>query len=582
MDSIYTANNKLSVSYGGYSSAGTKEINQDAFLVYSPTSNKEKENKGIAACIADGVSCSAQGQQASQTAVVQFINDYYSTPDSWGVKRSVSKVLTALNSWLYYQGSQQTMLHDQLICTFSCIVFKGTSAHIFHVGDSRVYLYRDDKLQLLTRDHQRKAYGSHHYLTRALGIDSRLDVDYLAIKLETNDLFLLTTDGIHDNLDPNDIAASLSKRENSFEAVGQDLAQKALSAQSKDNLSSLLLCVDHLELRSHNDYLSLLNNQNIPPALNIGNKIDQFEVLDVIHNGTRSHVYKVIDKANNSIKVLKTLSESLSEDPDAINNFLRERWVASQLNHPQLMKYYPQNDKSKFIYNIYEFSDGYTLRQWIRDHRNPPLNAVREIITSIVKAVRVLQRLNIVHCDLKPDNIILQHDGSIKIIDYGAAFSLDKDCIFNGRVNVPLGEANYLAPEAILKSDYSHQTDLYAIAVITYEMLTGKLPYQSIDSQSLTRARHHKWHYTPLPTHREDIPLWFDAAIRRACTTDKKSRYSVFSEFLIDIAKPNQQLISTYTETGLINTNPILFWKLSTLLISMCAVIELLLLIQRQ
>ncbi len=580
MNSIYSANETLNVSYGGYSSAGAKEVNQDAFLVYSPTSNKEKENKGIAACIADGVSCSAQGQQASQTAVMQFINDYYSTPDSWGVKRSVSKVLTALNSWLYYQGSQQTMLHDQLVCTFSCVVFKGATAHIFHVGDSRVYLFREGKLQLLTRDHQRKSYGSHHYLTRALGIDSRLDVDYLALKLESKDVFLLTTDGIHDNLTTSDITKSLSDNQDSFEAVGQELAKKALSAQSKDNLSSLILSVDQLELRSQNDYLSLLNNQNIPPALNVGNQIDQFEVVDIIHNGTRSHVYKVVDKTNNSIRVLKTLSESLSEDSDAIRNFLRERWVASQFNHPQLMKHYPQNDKSNFIYNIYEYSDGYTLRQWINDHPNPSLNSVREIIVSIVKAVRVLQRLNIVHCDLKPDNIILQHDSTIKIIDYGAAFSLDKDCVFNGKVPVPLGEANYLAPEAILKNDYSHQTDLYAVAVIAYEMLTGQLPYQSINNQSLTRARHHKWCYTSLQTHREDIPLWFDAAIRRACTADKKNRYSVFSEFLTDLSKPNQQLISSYAETGLINTNPILFWKLSTLLISMCAVIEFLLLLQ--
>ncbi len=103
---------RLAVKYGGRSLSGSREFNQDALIVKSPKARSELELKGIVACIADGASCSDLGQQASHTSVTQFVLDYYTTPESWGVKRSVGKVLNALNSWLFYQGEKQSLNHN--------------------------------------------------------------------------------------------------------------------------------------------------------------------------------------------------------------------------------------------------------------------------------------------------------------------------------------------------------------------------------------------------------------------------------------------------------------------------------------
>ena len=110
----------LEVTFGGFSSAGNKPENQDAFAAWQPSTNSARY-KGIACCIADGVSCSDNAQQASTTSVTHFLNDYYSTPDSWDVKTAAGKVLSSLNAWLYHHGQQASARHNSLVTTLSSL-----------------------------------------------------------------------------------------------------------------------------------------------------------------------------------------------------------------------------------------------------------------------------------------------------------------------------------------------------------------------------------------------------------------------------------------------------------------------------
>src|SRR5690606_25041406 len=116
-----------------------------------------------------------------------FLTDYFSTPESWSVKHSAQQVLTALNRWLYSRGQG---FHDNrrgYITTMSTVVFKSHTAHVFHVGDSRVYRLRDGVLEQLTQDHSTRVSDDHAYLVRAMGLDVRLDVDYQVFPLQTGD-----------------------------------------------------------------------------------------------------------------------------------------------------------------------------------------------------------------------------------------------------------------------------------------------------------------------------------------------------------------------------------------------------------
>ena len=190
----------LKVSIGYASDKGIKADNEDFFGSLIPEGS-QLVYKGIAVAIADGMSGSDAGKQASHCCVVSFLNDYYSTPDSWSVKQAGQKILSATNSWLYSQGQIRYESAKGMVSTLSIIVLKSTTAHIFHIGDSRIYRLRKGNFEQITRDHRIWIAKDKNYLNRAMGIEPRLEVDYKSVPLETGDLFLMTTDGVHDFID---------------------------------------------------------------------------------------------------------------------------------------------------------------------------------------------------------------------------------------------------------------------------------------------------------------------------------------------------------------------------------------------
>lgn len=171
------------LTLGQTSFKGLKAQNEDAIGIRIPTGIIQS-HKGSVAIIADGVSAAEAGKEASETCVRNFLSDYYSTPDTWSVKQSTTKVLTALNRWLYSQGQRFSDAQKGYISTLSCIIFKSNTAHIFHVGDSRIYRLRDGDLEQLTRDHTTAVSATQSYLSRAMGLDVKLDVDYRSTDLE--------------------------------------------------------------------------------------------------------------------------------------------------------------------------------------------------------------------------------------------------------------------------------------------------------------------------------------------------------------------------------------------------------------
>lgn len=164
---------------GQYSCPGLKIDNEDAIGIRLPEGIL-LSTKGAAAVIADGVSAAEAGKEASETCVRSFLGDYFSTPDTWTVKKSTSQVLIAPNRWLYSRGREFHHGKKGYVSTLSCIIFKSHTAHIFHVGDSRIYRYRQGKLDQLTRDHRTDINDTDSYLVRAMGLDVSLDVDYRA------------------------------------------------------------------------------------------------------------------------------------------------------------------------------------------------------------------------------------------------------------------------------------------------------------------------------------------------------------------------------------------------------------------
>ncbi len=571
---------KARIKFSGHTLTGLREENQDAVIAKYPTDSNELEYKGIVACIADGVSCSHQAQQASQTATTQFVSDYYSTPSGWSVKHSAGQILNGINSWLYNQGKNQ-LTHNGMVTTFSCVIIKSNTAHLFHIGDSRIYLYRDGKLTQLTRDHQRVAFGKQRILTRALGMDDHAEIDYQSQALQKNDVLLLTTDGIHEFLSDTELHNLISNSGNqSTEQLSQSICQSALNAGSTDNTSCLVMSVTDLPDTNLFEHQRTLISRKIPPALSKGQSIDHFEIIKTLHAGSRSHVYLAIDKRCQEKRVLKVPSMHYAEDSSALKLFANEYWVASQLDNHRIMKMYPCAADSSFIYQVCEFIEGVTLRQWIYDHPMPSMESARRILEQIIRALRVFQRADMVHRDLKPENIMITADDEVKIIDFGTVEVTGLNEGTNEMSDAfPLGSVNYTAPEYINTGKATILSDLFSAGVIGYEMLCGHLPYKENSQQNIQWARHTKWHYRSIQDFRDDIPLWVDLAFEKATHANPHFRYQALGDFITDITTPNIQLLQGTNNKTLLRRNPVLFWKSLALVACAIAVIEGLLLI---
>ena len=567
---------RLALSFGGSSCAGVRPQNQDAFAVHHSVDSHQLLHKGVVACIADGVSCSQHGQLASQLCVTQFIEDYLSAPDSWGVKRAATKVLNALNIWLNHHSQQTALRHNGYVTTFSALVFKANRLHLFHVGDCRVYRLREGEFIQLSKDHCHQGFGEKGFLTRALGMDSHLEVDYQSHELQPGDRYLLTTDGVHDSLSLSRLRDVVAHNEH-LEVLARQLTSMALAAGSQDNNSCLLLQVDTLPYADAQGLILSSSQKVIPPVMTVGNTIDNLEVLKVLYSGTRSHIYLVKQLGTDAVYVLKAPSLNFSEDGDYLASFVREQWLGQRTQHPSLMKVYPS--ESPFLYHLCEYIQGQTLRQWMYDNPAADIGKVRSILEEIVIAVRALQRMGVVHRDIKPENLMLTSDDKVVLIDYGAA-QVDGLAELTPATQeaLPLGAVGYIAPEYLQTGMASHQADIFSIGVIVYEMLSGKLPYNTGRSLSINNHRNRDWCYTSCRQYRESVPLWLDLALEKACHPDTRVRYQSMSEMLLDLNSPNQQMVQKYQSQPFIEREPIMFWKGLSVLLLLIVVLQALLL----
>ncbi|WP_287601625.1 bifunctional protein-serine/threonine kinase/phosphatase [Thiothrix sp.] len=551
----------LAVNLGQHSIAGVKPQNEDFHGAYVPK-GAGLDSKGIAIALADGVSASEGGKEASQIAVRQFLDDYFSTPDSWTVKHAVTKVLGALNLWLYNQGQREYAGTNGLATTFCAVVFKSQTAHLFHVGDSRIYRLREGRLECLTQDHRIQFGKDSAYLARALGIDTRLDVDYRSQLLQAGDCYLLTTDGVHDVLDTESLQALLLGSGRDPQVCAEKLVEAALQAGSQDNITCQIARIDSLPEADKDEFYGNLTRLPFPPDLKAGNVLDGYLILRELNATSRSQVYLAEDTLDTGIGkvVIKTPSQNFNDDPLYIDLFLHEEWVAKRLDSPHLIKVVERANRPRtFLYSVVEYVEGQTLRQWMLDHPNPPVAAVRATVDQIARGLRVMHRLEMIHQDLKPDNVLVDRHNTLKIIDFGstriAGLAEIKSVLQH---NAIVGTANYSAPEYFRGESGTNRSDIFALGVMAYEMFTGQLPYGEIQPE---KAAKHKFVYTPARLHNPAVPEWVDAALEKATHPKPDKRYALLSEFVADLTRPNANLVTEGQSRPLLERNPVAFWR---------------------
>lgn len=558
-------NNQLKVTIGQHTNRGRKDINQDFHDIHIPN-EPHLTSKGIAVAIADGISSSKVSQEASKLCVVTFLQDYYSTSESWSVKNSAQKVLKATNSWLYSQNRQNQYHLDKdkgFVCTFSALIIKSNTAHIFHVGDTRVYRLKNNKLEQLTTDHRTWISNEKSYLSRALGIDSQLAIDYETVEIEKNDIFLLMTDGVYEFVDAEFINKSLENCED-YNQTAKDIIQKAMENKSDDNLTLQIIKIDSLANKDSNEIQQQILNKPIPPLLNAREIFDGYTIIRELSATSRSHVYLAKDNDNNQTVVIKTPSIDLQEDKAYLERFLLEEWIAKRVNNPHVAKAYNANRKQNYIYTIFEYIDATTLTQWMIDNPKPKIEIVRNILEQIAKGVMAFHKLEMIHQDIRPENILIDNTGSVKIIDFGSTKieGILEINTFLEQENL-LGTALYSAPEYFLGEEGSVKSDIFSLGVIAYQMLSNRFPYGVKVARATTKSAQNKLKYTTLYP---EFPLWIDGAIKKALNINPNERYSELSEFLFDFRHPNKKFLNKKAPP-IIEKNPVFFWQCVSLVL---------------
>ncbi|MDQ6992352.1 MAG: protein kinase [Mariprofundus sp.] len=564
--------NKLIVDAGQCSQAGIKERNEDCCGIRVPV-GLELTHKGIVAVTADGVGSSEAGREASEYCVQGFISDYLSTPMSWSVETAGDRIIRSLNSWLYNQGQRRYGAELSMASTLAVLVVKSTTAHLFHVGDSRIHLIREGKIRCLTKDHRLIVDQSKSYLARAMGAENEVHFDYSSLPVETGDTFLLCSDGVHDFLDEESLK-KLTLAADSPEAAATTIVDEAIKSGSNDNLTCQIIQIQQLPNQDENEYYRTLTTLPFPPPLNAGITLDGYRIIKELHSSPTIQIYLAEEIDSGRRVVIKTPSVNFEDDPAYIDRFLHEVWVGRRINSPYVFKVHQLKHKRSCLYYVTEFLEGRSLAQWIVDNPNPDLEQLRDIVSQIIKGLRAFHRREMVHQDIKPENIMIDRDGIIKIIDFGSTQVAGLKEIYRPIQQEHLdGTANYIAPELFDGFEGTPRSDMYSLAVTIYEILTaGHFPYGSVDSAKA----HKQYNYSSILQYNQNVPIWMDRAIQKALSKEPEKRYESFSEFQYDLSNPNPALMKGLAP--LIERNPVGFWRTMTIMLLLMNLALLLLL----
>lgn len=552
----------LAVSVGQYSDKGAKALNQDALGVKIPD-NPLLGIKGIALTMADGISSSNVSQVASETAVLSFLEDYYCTSEAWSVKTSAERVLASINSWLHSQTMDSHNRYDKdkgFVCTLSCVVLKHQTAHIFNVGDTRIYRLTEGGLEQLTNDH--RVWVSEHksYLSRALGIEQQCAFDYQKHPLCAGDVFIIATDGIYEFITAQDIIATINTYPENFDDASRALVNQAVLKGSDDNLSVQIARIDQIGTQPESLVKDQIEQLALPPLLDERVGFDGYTVLRKIHASHRSHVYLVQDNDTGKKVVLKAPSVDLSGDANYLERFLMEEWIARRINSVHVLKADLPDRNRQYIYTVFEYIEGQTLAQWARDNPKPSLEAVRIIIEQVARGLHALHRMEMLHQDLRPENVIIDDMGTVKIIDFGSVMVAGISEAEQESGSYLLGTALYSAPEYFLGDAGTVRSDLFSLGVMSYFLLSGHYPYGTNVAKTKTQSQQRKLTYSSVLDENSEIPIWMDDALRKAVEPLPYRRYDDLFEFVHDLRKPNKAFL-VKTRPPILERNPVAFWQ---------------------
>lgn len=545
----------VQAAVGFASETGPRERNEDfAGAVFGM--ELPQPRRDIVAAIADGIGGAKGGRVAAEMAVRGFLDGFCDLPETMEVRRAAARVLDALNGWIYAQGQRDSKL-EGMGCTFTALVLRGRAAHILHVGDTRVYRLRGDRLVRLTTDHVRAhgGGGRSNTLVRALGVESEVPLDYATQPLARHDRFLLCSDGVHAVLPAESIADILRARSASDDSA-RALVAAALQAGSADNCTALVVDVVELPTAQSADIGAPIMQLPLAAVPIDGETVDGFLLKVPLSDGRYTRLFGAIDEIEGGEVALKFPKPQVAAVDTYRAAFIREAWVGARVHSPWVGRTIElPPGRQTCLYSVMPLYQGELLETRLGRGPSLGLEEGRNIAVKLARAAAALHHAGIIHRDIKPDNVILQSDGSLKLIDLGVVRVPGLEDF--PPADIP-GTRAYMAPEMFAGEAGNAATDIYALGVTMFRAFTGTYPYGNADAMSPPRRSRP----IPLATLRPDLPAWLQAVLARAIANDPAERFRDMTDFAVDMENgPARLPAAAPRQPTFYERHPVLFWQ---------------------
>ncbi len=470
------------------------------------------------AVVCDGVGSAQHGAEAAKRVCHFLVHSLKNRPRSWSMEKSIKHFIENINRVLYME-SMEDYEREELVTTLTLVVVEGDRLYGANVGDSRIYLNRNGECIQLSSDHAMEEEGMESVLTQAMGLEESVSPYYFENNLLSGDQILLCTDGLYNELSHEEIAEGMK--------MGASFLVKKASKKHQDNLpddtTAVVLEIKELDPRLKYKQSDLL----VLEHYKAGEVIDGYKLLKPLIQNQRTWLCE----KRGMQYVIKFMPIEAVDDEVMLDLYVKEVWMAKRLKAGFFPKaVVPKNRTHR--YYIMTYVEGKNLKEFTQ---KKPLSVDMsvELAVFLLKMSQFLIRLDLVHADIKPENIIVtERKGKLvfKMVDFGS--------ITEAYSNVTrAGTPSYLAPERFRQAPVTEQTEIYAIGVTLYEVLTQRYPFGEIEpfqTPSFDKKIKEPSRLNP------KIPKWLESVILRALETDTDKRYHNYSEMQYEITNPHK------------------------------------------
>ena len=486
----------MQIVYSSLSTAGpVRPHNEDCVDFWQPKEDSDWRGRGAIAVLADGVGGQARGEVASRAACEACIQSFLEAKPLATPNQVLFQMFMAANISVYEQNMKNNG-DGRMATTLTICLFRHNEVNIGHVGDCRVYIIQQGRIRQITNDHSyagvqlklglitvEDAMNSQmrSVLTRSVGQEPTLRADFHTVTVNRGDVIVQMCDGVWTQMTEREIYDIAAKQ--SPEQTCKSLVRLAERRGADDNLSVQAIQIQGIERLSY--YRGLPTYQKERPTVmgsevEIGQVLDgRFRITDVISRSGMASIFKAVDQTNGSVVALKVPFMQFESDPGFYQRFQREQAIGKALQHPYILRMFDDDSFQKSRpYIVMEYLDGQTLGHLMHQIRPMPEADGLRIASRVCEALHYMHEHDVVHRDLKPDNIMICNDGSIRIMDFGIAkFEGQRRLTFGG-FTPAMGTPDYMAPEQVKGRRGDARTDIYSLGAILYEMLTGSIPFE--------------------------------------------------------------------------------------------------------